>query len=265
MSDAQSMSDDSIFDSVMNDAPEPTPPVEVVEDGGQTESKTAAVDAQEVTTEPKPSESATSDEGAEQTEPEPKTVPLKAVQEERQKRQQAQAEAEQLRQQLAMMNARQGGAPQSDDPETSIWENPEKFLEKRDAKTRVNMSEHFMRSQHDDFDETVQPFIAAAKANPALLAQFNSHPFPAAFAYEQGKAMQEFGDVKTPQEYRSKVESDIRAEYEAKYAKREEELKAKYAVEGASQVPRTNAGARSAASSAEPVLTDDQIFDDIAG
>lgn len=260
MSDAQSMSDDDIFDSAMADDPvEPTPEVAASEPDSQ-----SPAEPEEPTEDASASEEQSSEDVADSG-AEPKTVPLKAVQEERQKRQQAQAELETARQLIAALQTQQGQAPAKPVEAKTFWEDPEGAMAEREWKVRSEMSEQMMQSQHEDYTEARDAFAAAAQQNPAMWQAVKNHPFPAKLVYEQGKAIQEFGDSQSPADYRERIESEVRTKLEAEFQAKEQELKARYAVEGANQVPKTNAGARSVASSVNPIPTDDDIFDAIAG
>jgi hypothetical protein len=60
-------------------------------------------------------------------------------------------------------------------------------LQQQMFETRVLTSQQQMRSQHADYDEMEEIFAQAMEHNPALEAQLLQHPFPAEFAYTQGK------------------------------------------------------------------------------
>lgn len=84
---------------------------------------------------------------------------------------------------------------------------------------RLNMSEQMLRQQHDDVDDVMKVFQAEVAKNPALGAQLAQQPHPYKWAYETAKritAMQEIGP--DPAAYRSKLEAELRAKWEAERA-----------------------------------------------
>ncbi|MEM6533141.1 MAG: hypothetical protein AAF654_10980 [Myxococcota bacterium] len=262
MSDAQSMSDDDVFDSALvEQTVEPTP------------EEAPSEPAEQPAAEPEPTaESADAQTGSEESDSEdvgesgPRTVPIQAVQEERKKRQQAQADLEAARQQLAYLQAQsagQGKPPAEQQEAKTFWEDPEAAMAEQSFRMRSDMSEAMVASRHKDYAEARDAFAAAARQNPALWSSVKNHPLPAQFVYDQGKAILEFGDAKSPEEYRAKIESEVKSRLEAEFEQERQKLREQYAVEGASQVPRTNAGARSVSSSDGVSLSDSDIWDEV--
>ncbi len=130
-------------------------------------------------------------EGADGPEP---TVPLRALQDERRKRQE-------LAERLTSME-QQAASVARPDP----FEDPDgaaEFDRREGTETtfrlRCDMSQEMMRQSHADYDEVESVFMEAAQANPALAVQLANHPFPARFAYQQGSRFRELLRAGDPQ------------------------------------------------------------------
>lgn len=70
------------------------------------------------------------------------------------------------------------------------------------VETRVVQSQEMMRQFKSDYDEAEEVFAEAAERDPSLWQKLYAHPFPAKFAYEEGKRlkiMREMGD--DPEKY----------------------------------------------------------------
>jgi len=83
-----------------------------------------------------------------------------------------------------------------DDPEGARDFDQQQFADQR-WNDRVSMSKEIMRELHEDYDDVEAVFRAEAVNNPALAAQLAQHPFPAKFAYNEGKRLtklQELGE-----------------------------------------------------------------------
>lgn len=146
---------------------------------------------------------------AEQKEP-PQTVPLSAVLEERKKRQALEARLRELEAQRAPSQP-PANAP-STAPEVPLedlmFQDPQRFLqaiqkpfEERLVETRIVMSEQVARQQ-PDYEQAESALMAYLDSNPAAKAQaaqiVRSHPAPALWALEQGRAVlaqQKWGQV----------------------------------------------------------------------
>jgi hypothetical protein len=140
----------------------------------------------------------------------------KAMREEREKRQAAEARLRELQ------------APKTPvDP----WADLPGYLNSRDQQAeerlfveRCNLTEEMARDRHKDFDEVREVFLEEAQKNPQLFAQLRQERNPAEFAYREGLRARELKDVNGDfSAYKSKLEKDIearvRAELEAKYGK----------------------------------------------
>lgn len=144
------------------------------------------------------------------------TVPRKAMEDYRRKWQQSEKEKQDYAKQLAdyqqRMVARQPEAQQQFQPPDPFVD-PEGYSAYRDAlheeqlyRTRVDVSTEVMKEKHADYDEVVDVFVSAAKAEPVLWQRLRQHPFPARFAYEQGKRMKFIAEVgDDPTSYEQKI------------------------------------------------------------
>lgn len=160
---------------------------------GEEAAPPAAETQPEPTPEPKPEVT------EERTEP---TVPIKALHEERRKRQEYERELSELRKKLEAT------------PETkpNLFEDPdnwEKHLEERvnkraseiEAKTEtrfLQLCEQAARARHKDFEDVVQVFAEAAASTPGLADEARRAPDPAEFIYQAGlnlKRVKEAGSI----------------------------------------------------------------------
>lgn len=144
-----------------------------------------------------------------------KTVPLAALEDERRKRQEAEARL-----------ARQ----QQEQPKPGFWEQPEQHLAelKHYAATqalsmKLDVSENIARSRYEDFETQLSAFGELVRENPHLRVQMLQARDPAEFAYSTAKnhaALKAAGSIegmrKTIEtEVRAKIEAEMRAKAEA--------------------------------------------------
>lgn len=201
-----------------NEAPkEPeTPAVEPVAEVAQPKAETAARDEKGRFVQ----------KGEQQAEPvaappaaEEKTVPTKALQEERRKRQE-------LEQRLAEIEARQ----QPQQPPPSVWEDERgafqhfgqevvgTAVQQATFNARLDMSEMMVRQAHaDDFDEKKATFMQLMAEVPGLQQRALQDPHPWNFAYQyvtNHERMNELAAVNVG-DLEAKIEARIRAELTA--------------------------------------------------
>lgn len=165
-----------------------------------------------------------------------KHVPLEALEAERKGRQdwkekaiRAEAERDQLRQQ---MERAQPGQPQQ--PQDPLQQTYQQIVNER-----FNTSEMLVRAQHTDVDEAVEAFKAAAAQNPALAAAMHQNPHPWKYAYEEGKRLKFANEIgNDPEAYRKKVRAEVEAEVRS--------ASPQPAAPAAPVLPQSLAGARSA-------------------
>lgn len=144
-----------------------------------------------------------------------KTVPLKALEEERRKRQEYERRIKELE--------TTPKAPEQEQPQ--FWENPEQYLSQLGTQIRIETSQATMRAIHQDYDEMESLFVEKAKAMPYLVAQLQSHPNPALFAYQTAKQLKEMDEIREAggvealrKRIAEETEAKVRKDYEAKLA-----------------------------------------------
>lgn len=220
------------------------------------------------------------DDADETAEADDHPVPRKALIEERKKRQEAQRiQAEKDRQiaelqgQLAVYSKQGNGHQQPKDatnPDEEFFAlGPAGYVKKHltaaqqairqemmaaAGKQRIELGEELMRSVYKDFDEMASDFVAIAKDNPSLKAQFNAHPNPAKFAYEYAKLHREVQDIGSVDELREKIRAEEREKLEA-------EMRRTTAKTEAAKVSTSSAGARSAGTA--PVDVGEMSLEDV--
>lgn len=211
----------SELDDFLSDAP--------AETAAATETtEAAAVDTVDTTTAEPAEVEQTEQEGATaapevtdtpvETQKEDKFVPLAAVLDERDKRQKAQRKLEELEQKLA---TKEPPAPLPDvlDDQAAFVSGLESKFRNMGLALRTEMSQEFMRMQHDDYDAVESEFTVMASENPQLAQQLAASPNPAKFAYDTVKKAEQLAKMDNVEEY----EATLRAEIEAKVR---EEVKA---------------------------------------
>jgi hypothetical protein len=162
-------------------------------------------------------------------------VPLEALEAERKGRQDWKEKAirfEEEARQLRMQQEQRAQQPQQP-------QDPLASMQQQIVNERFNTSEMLARDKYADLDEVVETFVAAAKQNPALAAQMNSHPHPWKFAYDEGKRLKFAAEIgNDPEAYRKKVRAEIEAEIRGATQQSQQPA--------APGIPQSLAGARSA-------------------
>lgn len=191
-------------------------------EGEQPTGEIAEEVAAETPAEPEPSPEPVAEDQGSPPEPEKQggTVPIAALLDEREKRQQFQRELEALR-----------AAKQQPEPQKipDVLDDQEGFVrhvqsEIRNATTavRIEMSQDVMRMQHEDYDAMEAKFIAMAQDNPQLAQKMMESSLPAKFVYETAKKAEKLELMENVDEWEAKktaeIEAKIRAEMEAKYS-----------------------------------------------
>jgi hypothetical protein len=140
----------------------------------------------------------------------------KAMRDEREKRQAAEARVREL---------------QTPKTPTDPWQDLPGALSQQQVQLRedmyverCNVTEELARDRHKDFEEVRDVFLEAAHDDPSLFQRMRQERNPAEFAYREGLRIKELKDVNGDfGAYKSKLEKDIearvRAELEAKYGK----------------------------------------------
>ena len=147
-------------------------------------------------------------------------VPLEALLAEREKRQEAERKAAEVK------------------PKVDFWENPEEAmrvtLEAEREKLReearglatsearslfLQFTESEARGRYTDYDQMREVFAESAAKNPMLADQLRNAPNPAEFIYQQGKSQAELKAVGgNLADYRKRLEAELRQKLEAEYA-----------------------------------------------
>jgi hypothetical protein len=154
--------------------------------------------------------------------PEESNVPVKALQEERRKRQE-------LEQQVAAMQA-QFAKPKPPEAPPAFWDDPDRALEARmeqfgtqiiqrfqqqQTMERINASETVAKGKYADYDDAFRAFQQAASANPSLIQRMTAASDPAEFAYKTGKTAIDLEKVGSMDELlaqkRAEWEAEVRA------------------------------------------------------
>jgi hypothetical protein len=145
------------------------------------------------------------------------TVPIAALLDEREKRQQYQRELEALR-------ATKPPEPQVRIPD--VLDDQEGFVkhfqsELKNATTaiRIEMSQDLLRMQHEDYDAMEANFVAMANENPSLAQQMVESSNPAKFAYDTAKKAEKLARMENIDEWEAQktaeIEAKVRAQIEA--------------------------------------------------
>lgn len=233
------MGTDTSLDDILNGA-EAEPQAEPAP---QPEPQAEAAPAQEPAQETQPrdehgrfapkgdSEPQAQDAAAEGAPPAPKedegpTVPRKALQDERSKRQTLEQQLQQLQQQVTELQQPKEPPP----PPPSIFDDEQGWqdhfkgdvigqaVQQASFNARLDMSEMMVRQAHPDFEEKKAAFIEAMKSTPGLQQRALSDPHPWNYAYQyvsNQQRMQELSAVNVA-DLEAKLRAQIEAEYQAK-------------------------------------------------
>jgi len=182
-------------------------------------------------------------------------VPLEALQEERRKRQE-------LAERLARLEGRADAMAKPEAPagkadplkvEQDYYHDPKSYVDAAVAKAynaayekatqeslqaRVAASIEQARAKYDDFDDVDAVFGNLVRDNPGLYQKAYAQFDPAGWMYNYVKQHQAVADISDPDAWREAERAKIRAELES-------EFKKGAASSAASQLPPTQAGARS--------------------
>lgn len=158
----------------------------------------------------------------EEPQDDPQSVPVKAVQDERRKRQAAEAANKEMAAELAELRKPKTEEPQrpdaTEDPE-GAYSHLEGSFQSALLKERINTSREMMMELKADYEEKENVFIQLAKENPSLVNQMNKSGNPAKFAYKTAEnhlAIQKLTDPKTVEQMKADYEKKWNAEFEAK-------------------------------------------------
>lgn len=205
-----------------------------------------AADAKEPATskgEKTPADAAKSAEGddvppASSQDKDQRNVPVKALEDERRKRQEAEKARKELEARIAELERLAAPQPQQATPQQDQqkqqqpqnpqaapdpWSDPEGYAayqrelqEQMLFETRVTLGQDMMRLNNPDYDEVEAVFAEEAQQNPYLIEQLRRAHNPAKYAYEQGKRLKLMREIGTdPDAYRKRIEEELRAKLAA--------------------------------------------------
>lgn len=137
-----------------------------------------------------------------------------------------------LERQIEEFKKKETEKPFFEDPEGALARQKQDFenrLTFASLSTKVQTSESIARSRYPDYDEKFATFNQMVNDAPHLAEQAFQSPDPAEFVYKTAKMQKDLQDAGGIEQMRAKVEADlkikIKAELEAEWKKREEELK----------------------------------------
>lgn len=211
------------LDEALGETPEPQPEP-VVQDEATDKVSETQEDATGETESAKPAETSANvtDEGAESE----SSVPLKALEAERHKRQELERKLEQQYRDLKTQSEEKQRPDILEDPDGYADSITRKFQQELDNQ-RLNMSEFLARREHPDMDDKLAEYRELAEKNPALNSQVQNAMSPwheVAKIVDASRKLEQLNDVDGMEaKLRAEIEAQIRKEYEDK-AKAEEVL-----------------------------------------
>lgn len=191
---------------------------------------------------------------AETTSAEEKPVPLKALTEERRKRQEAEKRAEELEAKLNKEIPEEKIPDPVEDPEG--YKNHMEDRRHLDAlKVKVSLSRDIMLDAKPDYADKEEIFVALARKNPFLVQQMNASANPAKFAYQTAVEHLDTEKLRDPK-YKETLKEEIRQQVLAELQKKPEEIRKKSALEVPDLTQATAAGKNSDKVEKESTLDD---------
>lgn len=180
----------------------------------------------EAAPEPEPEPEATPEPEGSTAEPDkqekPGEVPIAALLDEREKRQNFEKRVRELETQLQTKQAEK--LPDVLDDQEAFVNQLTSQMQSQRLMDRIEISQEFMRMQHDDYAEAELKFAEMAAGNPALVEEMKAHAFPAKFAYETAKKAEKLAQMENVDEWEAKKTAEIEARVKAQL---EAEIKAK--------------------------------------
>ena len=234
-------------------APEETPAEDTATD--QPEPQTADAETGD-----KPEQQETEDVPPTPAEPEKQSdnVPISALLDEREKRQQYERQFKEAQAQLQQQQ--QQPAPDPLDDQQGYADHIQQQVDSKIRNVTIQMSQEMMRSQHDDYDQAENKFMQMVSDDPSLQIKLQQSEYPAKFVYETVKKAEQYAEMQDVDSYKAKVEAEVRAKVTAEI---EAEAKAKADKEaqlnGALSPSLTNT--RAAGANNEPLSIADPMAD----
>jgi len=200
----------------------------------------------------------------EKTEKQSDNVPISALLDEREKRQQYQQQLKDTQAQLQQMQQPRE-APDLLDDQGGFVNHIQQQVDNQIRSSAIQMSQEMMRSQHEDYEQVESKFLEMATANPELGAQMSNHPMPAKFVYDTVKNAEQYADMQNVPAYKAKLKAEARAEVEAEIkaeaqAKADKDAKLNGALSPSLATTRA-AGANNEALSIPDPLIEGGMFD----
>lgn len=154
---------------------------------------------------------------------------LRATEEERRKRQDLERRLAELEKPKEKTGEKKSFWDEPDARLKATEDNVEQRLSQKELNIILRTSEMIARSKYKDFDEKVETFAGVLKETPGLHAQWLASPDPAEFAYRTGEKTKLLKDAGSIDEYKAKLEVELRQKLEAEYKAKEEEFNKKRA------------------------------------
>lgn len=202
------------------------------------------------------------EEGPPPSEQEPTHIPMAALKDERTKRQQLEAERQQLAERLQQYEAyfqqvQNGGQEEEPDPIQLIAQQVISQLQPQQEMQmltqKVEFAETLARQKWADYDEKVEHFKEAAKANPFLIQELRTAANPAEYAYNVANRILEAKQYGTAPS-REQIEAEMR-----------EKILAEIGISNQPKAPTTLANERSVGARSGPGWSGPTSLGDIFG
>ena len=154
---------------------------------------------------------------------------LRATEEERRKRQDLERRLAELEKPKEKTVEKKSFWDEPDARLKATEDNVEQRLSQKELNIILRTSEMIARSKYKDFDEKIEEFAAVLQKTPGLHAQWIASQDPAEFAYRTGEKTKLLKDAGSIDEYKAKLEVELRQKLEAEYKAKEEEFNKKRA------------------------------------
>lgn len=148
------------------------------------------------------------------------TVPIAALLDEREKRQEA----------VRKLEAFEAKQQEPEKPVPDVLDDQEGFVAHFDSQLRaqrIETSQEVMRMMHDDYDEAEAKFVDMVKDSPELAQKMGSATLPAKFAYDTVKQAEKLASMENVDEWEAtktaEIEAKVRAEITAEITGKAEE------------------------------------------
>jgi hypothetical protein len=146
-------------------------------------------------------------------------IPIQALLDEREKRQRAERELDDLRRKVQ---------PPQPPPRPDLFADPDGALNHVEtrvaqeiARARLDMSVMMERNQRQDYDEKENAFVSYVQQHPEVYFQMLQDPHPAGFAYRVGAQVLASKEIGDPVSYRERLREELRQELQAELAQQQ--------------------------------------------